>query len=387
MNNLPLADGTPAAARPDPSLTAVLASLSAGVAVVVGSDRRLVMANDSFIAQLGDRTADLTSSLTGADGDVFFVQMLEAVYQTGRPLDAYDVLAHEHGSATAEPTYLRVSCQPLLGADGGVQGAVIHSVDTTELVRARGQVEELGHTLESERARFGAAIKQLLEQGLVPEGVEREMEKHQALVDAQASLDRVFDAAGDAIWVLDAEGSTTLLNPAAQQLTGWEPADIVGKVSHFVIHHTRADGSPYPIEECPIYRSVFFGEPCDVDDEVFWRKDGTSFPVSYRSTPIYSGGRHMGAVQIFRDLTGEREAQAEERRIRETRMSRQKAFELNDTVVQRLAVADLAYKLGRPEQAAAAVSEALSLAKRIIDEWGRDDGADLTRSPTTHDEP
>ena len=248
------------------------------------------------------------------------------------------------------------------------------------LVQAWQRVEQLTRELRMERARLGALLEQLPDDVTVPDRVEEDVARHRATWEAQASLDRVFDAAGDGIWVLDAEGKTTLLNTAAQQLTGWDPEDIVGKVSHFVVHHSRADGSPYPIEECPIYRSVNDGEACDVDDEVFWRKDGTSFPVRYRSTPIFSGGRQVGAVQIFRDVTADLRAQDEERRVRESRQSRQKAFEINDTVVQRLAVADLAYQVGRADQAAAAVRDALAMSRRIIDDWARDTDTDLTRS-------
>lgn len=208
----------------------------------------------------------------------------------------------------------------------------------------------------------------------------REIARRRATQEAQTRVERVLDAAGDGIWVLDVQGRTVLLNPAAQRMTGFEPEDIIGKVSHFVIHHSHADGSEYPIEECPIYRSVFHAEPCEIDNEVFWRKDGTSFPVAYRSTPIYQNDRQIGAVQVFRDLTEQRKADAERRRIREAKLARHKAFEINDTVVQRLAVADMAMGMGRHKEAAEAVSEALAVSKRIINDWANEGDTDLTRS-------
>lgn len=210
--------------------------------------------------------------------------------------------------------------------------------------------------------------------------LQHELASRRATQEAQTRVERVLDAAGDGIWVLDEQGRTVLLNPAAQRMTGFVPEDIIGKVSHFVIHHSHADGSEYPIEECPIYRSVFHAEPCEVDHEVFWRKDGTSFPVAYRSTPIYQDDRPIGAVQVFRDLTEQRKADAERRRIREAKLARHKAFEINDTVVQRLAVADMAMGMGRHEEAAEAVREALAVSKRIINDWANEGDADLTRS-------
>lgn len=39
------------------------------------------------------------------------------------------------------------------------------------------------------------------------------------------------------------------------------------------------------------------------EDEVFWRKDGSSFPVEYTSTPIFENGKLTGAVVVFSDIT------------------------------------------------------------------------------------
>src|SRR3712207_4436253 len=51
------------------------------------------------------------------------------------------------------------------------------------------------------------------------------------------------------------------------------------------------------------------GEVHRVDDEVFWRKDGTSFPVEYTATPIREEGEVTGAVVTFTDVTERREAE------------------------------------------------------------------------------
>lgn len=102
----------------------------------------------------------------------------------------------------------------------------------------------------------------------------------------RVQLEQVFDAVADGIWVLDGEARPVLVNPVAEAMTGFSRAELIGRLSHPIIHHTRPGGEPYPIEECPIHRSVFEGEPCVVEDEVFWRKDGSSFPVQYTSTPV-----------------------------------------------------------------------------------------------------
>ncbi len=93
------------------------------------------------------------------------------------------------------------------------------------------------------------------------------------------------------------------VNPAAAQMTGFTPDEIVGRSSHELMHHTREDGSPYPKDECPIYASVTEGARYHVVGELFWRRDGSCFPVEYTSTPIFEDGTVAGAVVVFSDIT------------------------------------------------------------------------------------
>ncbi|HEY5513684.1 MAG TPA: PAS domain S-box protein [Geomonas sp.] len=116
-------------------------------------------------------------------------------------------------------------------------------------------------------------------------------------------LQLILDAAGEGIYGVDLEGRVTFANPAAAQMTGWYQEDLLGKRQHSLLHHTRSDGTPYPADECPIYAAFSDGMTRQVNDEVFWRKDGTSFPVEYVSTPIREAGALVGAVVIFKDTT------------------------------------------------------------------------------------
>lgn len=118
--------------------------------------------------------------------------------------------------------------------------------------------------------------------------------QRQAIIDAMATVET-------GIWVLDEHGKTVAINPAAERLSGWGAADIIGKVSHNIIHHSYADGSLYPILQCPIYASVFYTKPAHIEGEVFWRKDRSSFAVEYVTLPVVlDGGERGGAVQHFR---------------------------------------------------------------------------------------
>ena len=86
-------------------------------------------------------------------------------------------------------------------------------------------------------------------------------------------------------------------------MIGYSVEDLIGKSQHAILHHTRADGTPYPREECPVYKAFREGTVHRLEDEVFWRKDGTSFPVAYTVTPIRQDGEIVGAVVTFKDIT------------------------------------------------------------------------------------
>ncbi|MEQ9811504.1 MAG: ATP-binding protein [Azospirillaceae bacterium] len=142
----------------------------------------------------------------------------------------------------------------------------------------------------------------------------------QALVQRYREL--ILQASGDGVYGVDDEGRTIFANPAAVRLCGYTFEELIGRSPHELTHHTRPDGSHYPASECPIYAAFRDGEVHRVDDEVFWRKDGTCFPVEYVSTPIIEDGRIVGAVVSFRDISRRRAAEAalEESRERTRRL-------------------------------------------------------------------
>jgi PAS domain S-box-containing protein len=97
-------------------------------------------------------------------------------------------------------------------------------------------------------------------------------------------------------------------------MLGFERAeDAVGKKLHDVTHHSHPDGSHYPREECPIYRTMRTGEAAHVDNELFFRLDGSSFPVEYWSYPILRDGEVQGAVTTFIDVTERKQAEEQQR--------------------------------------------------------------------------
>jgi PAS domain S-box-containing protein len=113
---------------------------------------------------------------------------------------------------------------------------------------------------------------------------------------------------GEGIYGVDLDGACVFINPAGARLIGYEPGELTGRNMHELTHHARADGTPYPEAECPIFNAFRQGLPCRIDSEVFWRRDGTAFPVEYSSHPIVEDGQVRGAVVTFVDITERRRA-------------------------------------------------------------------------------
>ena len=124
----------------------------------------------------------------------------------------------------------------------------------------------------------------------------------------------ILNAAGEGIYGVNADGKTTFVNRAAQEMLGWSADDLLGHDIHSKIHHHHLNGEVYPSHQCPIYQSFRFEEINRIEDEVFWRKDGKPIRVEYVSTPIYDNNELAGAVVIFRDITERKE---NERRLHE----------------------------------------------------------------------
>ena len=132
----------------------------------------------------------------------------------------------------------------------------------------------------------------------------------------------VLESVGDGIYGIDLDGNCTVINPAASQMLGFKPDEILGRNMHDLIHHSRPDGSPYPIAECPIQNTLKDLDTVRVSNEVMWRKDGSSFPVEYVARPQIEidpeaqpdptapdakpTGKAVGVVVAFTDTTERR---------------------------------------------------------------------------------
>ena len=138
-------------------------------------------------------------------------------------------------------------------------------------------------------------------------------ERHEALRTADRLGRRyevILNSIADGVHGLGPTGIITFENAAATAMLGWERVDLIGEPAHETVHHSRADGTPHDKEACPIHATLADGAVRHVSDDVFWRKDGTSFHVDYVAAPQRdSEGHLMGVVVAFRDITRQQEMQ------------------------------------------------------------------------------
>ncbi|MBW3655228.1 MAG: PAS domain-containing protein [Gemmatimonadetes bacterium] len=127
-------------------------------------------------------------------------------------------------------------------------------------------------------------------------------------------LDTLAQNATLALFIMDEHQRCTYMNPAAEQLTGFTLAEVQGKALHDYVHHTRPDGTPYPLEECPIDRA-FPQNMREQGEETFVHRDGHFYPVAFTASPIRDGERTVGTIIEARDITADRQAEAERRRL------------------------------------------------------------------------
>ncbi|HUG25082.1 PAS domain-containing hybrid sensor histidine kinase/response regulator [Piscinibacter sp.] len=142
------------------------------------------------------------------------------------------------------------------------------------------------------------------------------------VIHRQESLQRLLDSVAEGLYGVDVEGRCTFINKAALTMLGYaHESDLLGRDIHAVIHHSRADGRPYPASESNVYHAYRARQASHSVDEVFWRRDGSAFPVEYWSHPILHNDEVQGAVATFFDISDRVEMQAALRRG-ELRMER-----------------------------------------------------------------
>lgn len=207
----------------------------------------------------------------------------------------------------ADPTYRRVPTVDTLGVaayvgvplviDGQPVGSFC-AIDVAPRAWTRDEVEVLTELAAS---------------------AQREIELRRALVQARRTADEAersyrerdefLNATTDGVYTIDGTGRITFANRAAAEQLGYAPGEMIGRRAHDLFHHSHPDGTEFPANECTIALAATEGRSVHMQGEVLWRKDGTSFPVSYASSPVVRGGEVVGAVVRFTDITEQKRAE------------------------------------------------------------------------------
>ena len=185
---------------------------------------------------------------------------------------------------------------PLITADGHALGSFC-MIDS----RPRRWTEQEVQIL----AELAASVMTEIELRALAQEAERGRRERQALLDART----------EGIFGVDARGTCTFINPAAQELLGYRADECLGKNMHELAHYKRPDGSPYPTAECPIVRAFSGGRAIRLLEEVLWRKDGTPLDALYSCSPLLEDGQVVGGVVTIVDITERRQAEAERERL------------------------------------------------------------------------
>lgn len=130
------------------------------------------------------------------------------------------------------------------------------------------------------------------------------------LLRLRRQSEQILESAGEGIFGLSRDGDINFINPAAADMLGYRIQELIGRRAHALFHHTLPDGGPLPESECRITATCRDGVVRKTDEELFWRRDGRSFPVAYSVRPLKENGSRRGAVVVFNDIT--RQKQMEE---------------------------------------------------------------------------
>lgn len=167
-------------------------------------------------------------------------------------------------------------------------------------VRRYDEIGVLGQAFNDMAQRM-AAIVDDLEKAVSVRTAEIQ-KSHDELRQHQDTLQLILDSTAEAIYGIDLDGNCMFCNRACLKMLGYQDqSELLGKNMHWLIHHSTPEGDLISLDQCKIFTAFTTGQSSHVDDEVFWKADGSPLEVEYYSYPQFNNGELVGAVITFMD--------------------------------------------------------------------------------------
>jgi len=229
--------------------------------------------------------------------------LLRQTLETGEPQSSAELLERsDDSSGDAGKRYWRVQCYPLRDAMGQPVAVAVGLTDATADKKREDQLRRELAEQEEHLNEVTLAIQ--------IESIERRKheQEQRRLAERFAQL---LESTDEGLYGVDEQHRCTFVNRRAAELLGWNREELLGKNLHEIIHYRRPNGVAYPVEECPIARSLRQGQKCRVSNEVFWHREGRPIPVEYAANPQWIDGTLRGGVVTFKDISERLRAEAE----------------------------------------------------------------------------
>ncbi len=123
------------------------------------------------------------------------------------------------------------------------------------------------------------------------------------------NYEMILEAAANGICGVDKDMRISFINPAALKMLGFtHQEEVIGKKFHEVFKVSLAGTDDFTLDCCPFLKSSTQTSSFHYDELRLLRKDGTSFPIDCRATPIFEGSKVTGGVLVFQDVTERQQA-------------------------------------------------------------------------------
>lgn len=273
------------------------------------ADAKLVIMNETVVlTQSGNRDSALKIIITGRGA--------ELTRRARNTIDEMEATQAEQLTERINIYNSRKLAVTLVTVVGSLLGATLSILTMLWLRSGIKQLQEAKDTIEKQSTELAEELTK--SQSLTDKLAASNNDLQQANIGAESArtrFEQLLQSTDESIFGIDAGGLCTFINASGARLLGYQRNELLGRNIHDVLHHHHADGSPYPIEQCPIHKAMLDGTSVRIANEVFWTRAGRAVSVEYTSSPILDNGRTVGAVIAFSDITARRTAERERERL------------------------------------------------------------------------